>query len=163
MISLSSPVFYSFFFILWWAKPVVNDFSNHLKKQKTEGWSPLYGQTWIPDEENCVNANQMRVFSPAWVHCTAAFFFFFMDGGFARYVIQSKQTVMGQKLGFVQGSFVSISVASLTLHDQKSGCLMFYQRQLGGCLCMCLPNCGCIRGREIFTSLWKCLCAYVST
>lgn len=60
---------------------------------------------------------------------------------------------MGQQYHFCR-EFICYYFCRLTVHDQKSGCLMFYQRQLGGCLCMwplvgvavCayVPECVCV-------------------
>lgn len=71
---------------------------------------------------------------------TAARSHFYLDGGFCLPYdpMKAHQTRWNKSFTFAEGSFVAIPAVRLTLHDQKSGCLMFYQRQLGGCLCMCL-------------------------
>lgn len=95
-----------------------------------------------------------------------------VDGGFACCMIQSKHTEMGHQFSLSpRGSFVTISVVKLTLHDQKSGCLMFYQRQLGGCLSMYLPNstlclcvslCVCMQAKcSLFVTVLVCPCVCI--
>ncbi len=85
-------------------------------------------------------------FATAWVHCNTAFFS--VGWWLCLLYIQWKhtrhETERDNSFTFAEGSFVTISVVSLTVHNQKSGCLMFYQRQLGGCLCMCLLYCVCV-------------------
>lgn len=98
-------------------------------------------------------------FSTAWFHCTTAFLWMVVLPA-----VWSNQSTprWDNSFTFAEASFVTIPVVWLTLHDQKSGCLMFYQRQLGGCLCMCLPNCVCVcvRSVQVKSSLFVSECLF---
>lgn len=158
IITFSVSHFHSFHsFTYWWANLALHDCSNHLKKEKTERWPLLQGHTCIQMSNALLMPTRCMCFSTAWFHCTTAFLWLVVLP--AAWSNQSTPR-RDNSFTFAEASFVTIPVVWLTLHDQKSGCLMFYQRQLGGCLCMCLPNCVCVCV-QVKCSLFVSECLYV--